>query len=315
VAWLSVHAARKAASVSAGVRSDGARTLHVPNGLQPFANGRDVTGPHGSGHDESAASRFIGQSPQDRAESAQTDASRVSSSAEGRPIEVLSGRERRTGHGLQTVGQVTGLVRAGLDKTAGGRFVERTRSDRARIRPDRRTANEFKSPLRHNSDRVSAGQRAFFGRVPAGRLSLVRLSVPRSHRRFRLGRLRLGSGEGSAVGCGFASVVSEDLPHGGGRDAVSESAEFAVDAPVTPGRVLGTEAQHESSELGWRGRPSCSGLWWLGPVAGHKATVPADDRGWLHDQYHASQPLPVEGTREDGQDRPVCRGEPGVRSI
>ncbi len=96
---------------------------------------------------------------------------------------------------------------------------------------------------------------------------------------------------------------------------MSKAAEFAVDTSVSPRRVLGVEAQHEFSDLGRGGWSSPSGLWWLGPVAGHKATVPADDRGWFHDQHHACQPLPFERTREDGQDRPVCRGEPGVLDL
>lgn len=49
----------------------------------------------------------------------------------------------------------------------------------------------------------------------------------------------LAPGWSGAVGCGLASVVAEDLPDGGGSDAVSEAAEFAVDASVSPGRVVG----------------------------------------------------------------------------
>ena len=57
----------------------------------------------------------------------------------------------------------------------------------------------------------------------------------------------LAPGWSDAVWCGFASVVSEDLPHGGGGDAVSEAAEFAVDAPVASGRFLGVETQDETA--------------------------------------------------------------------
>ena len=99
------------------------------------------------------------------------------------------------------------------------------------------------------------------------------------------------------VGCGFASVVSEDFPDGGGGDAVSEAAEFAVDTAVAPRRVVCVEAEHEPAELGRCGWSAGSRLWWLGPVAGHKASVPTDHRVWFDDQHHVSQSLPVEGTR------------------
>ena len=57
----------------------------------------------------------------------------------------------------------------------------------------------------------------------------------------------LAPGRTGAVRCGFSACVAQDLPHGGGGDAVSESAEFAVDAPVAPVRVLGVEAPYESA--------------------------------------------------------------------
>ena len=55
----------------------------------------------------------------------------------------------------------------------------------------------------------------------------------------------LGSFRGSIDAVGF-----EDLPDGGGGDPVAEAREFAVDAAVAPGRVLGGEAQDESTDLG-----------------------------------------------------------------
>jgi hypothetical protein len=89
-----------------------------------------------------------------------------------------------------------------------------------------------------------------------------------------------------------------------------KAVEFAVDASVVPSRVVGAEPEDQLTELGRGGWSAGSGLWWLCPVAGDKAAVPADHRGGLHDQHHAVELLAVEGTRQHAQDRPVCRGEP-----
>ena len=91
---------------------------------------------------------------------------------------------------------------------------------------------------------------------------------------------------------------------------MSEAAEFPVGASVAPARVVGVEAEHESADLARRGRSAGSGLWWLGPVAGAEASVPPDDGGRLDDQHDAVEPATVEGTRQYGQDRSVCRSEP-----
>ena len=115
----------------------------------------------------------------------------------------------------------------------------------------------------------------------------------------------LAPGWFGAVGCGFASCVSDDLPDGGGGDALSKLEEFAVDVPVAPGRVVGVEADHEAAELAWCGRSAGSGLWWLGPVVGDQASVPADHSGGLDDQHGAVEPPTVEGTRNHREDRPV----------
>ena len=91
-------------------------------------------------------------------------------------------------------------------------------------------------------------------------------------------------------------MVLEDLPHRRRRDGVAEADEFAVDTPVAPGRVLGIETEDQSTKLGWCGWSTGSGLWWLGPVAGDEATVPAEHGGGLHDQHHIVEPGPVERT-------------------
>ena len=94
-------------------------------------------------------------------------------------------------------------------------------------------------------------------------------------------------------------------------DAVSEASEFAVDSPVAPVRVLSVEAQHESAEFGRSWWPPCSSLWWLGPVAGDKASVPADHRGGFDDQHHAVETATVERTRKHRKDGPIGGCESG----
>jgi len=41
----------------------------------------------------------------------------------------------------------------------------------------------------------------------------------------------------------------QDLPDGGGADLVAESGEFAVDAPVAPGGVLGGETDGQGTQM------------------------------------------------------------------
>ena len=47
------------------------------------------------------------------------------------------------------------------------------------------------------------------------------------------------------LGAGVDAVSFQDGPDGGGVEAVAESGEFEVDAPVAPRRVLGGEADDE----------------------------------------------------------------------
>ena len=51
------------------------------------------------------------------------------------------------------------------------------------------------------------------------------------------------------VGGGVDSGVVEDLPDRGCSEAVAEPGKFAVDAAVSPSRILGCEAQCESAKL------------------------------------------------------------------
>ncbi len=118
------------------------------------------------------------------------------------------------------------------------------------------------------------------------------------------------SGHG-AVGGWLASGVSEDLPDGGGGDAVSEPSYLAVDTAVAPCLVLDVEAQYESSGFGRGWGPSGSGLWGLGPVARDEPSVPADHGGGLDDQHHPVETAPVKATGQYRKYGPVGGCESG----
>ena len=79
----------------------------------------------------------------------------------------------------------------------------------------------------------------------------------------------------------------EDLPDGGGADLVAESGELAVDAAISPGRVLGGQAQDQRADTGGDG-----GTTWPdgrgGPAAGDELPVPAQDRGGCDEQPAAA---------------------------
>lgn len=82
----------------------------------------------------------------------------------------------------------------------------------------------------------------------------------------------------------------QDLPYGGGCHPVSQSGEFAVDAAVTPARILGREAAHQLSHYLGRGWSA----WWLGgrvcPLAGDQFAVPAQERLGLHEEHRPTHP-------------------------
>ncbi|MCP3936998.1 MAG: hypothetical protein GY708_16700, partial [Actinomycetia bacterium] len=60
-----------------------------------------------------------------------------------------------------------------------------------------------------------------------------------------LGVQELGPGHVRGVRGGVDVVVGEDLPDGGLGDRVSEPGEFALDAAVSSGRVLGGESHDQ----------------------------------------------------------------------
>jgi hypothetical protein len=77
---------------------------------------------------------------------------------------------------------------------------------------------------------------------------------------------------------GVDSGGVQDFPDGGDADLVAESGEFAVDAAVAPGGVLGGHAHDQGADTGGDGgATSASGLG--GPAASDELPVPAQDRG------------------------------------
>ena len=79
----------------------------------------------------------------------------------------------------------------------------------------------------------------------------------------------------------------QDSPDGGGADLVAEAGEFAVDASVSPGRVLGGQAHDQGAQAGGDGGSTGpDGLG--GPAAGDELAVPAQDGGRGDEQPEAS---------------------------
>lgn len=73
--------------------------------------------------------------------------------------------------------------------------------------------------------------------------------------------------------------IVQDLPHGGGRDAMAESDQFALHPPVSPAGILRCHPHHEILDRcgsGWTSRaPACGVV----PCAGDQLAVPSQDRG------------------------------------
>ena len=79
----------------------------------------------------------------------------------------------------------------------------------------------------------------------------------------------------------------QDLPDRGGADLVAEAGEFAVDAAVSPCRILGGQAEDQGAEAGGDGGSTGSGGLG-GPAAGDQLAVPAQDGGRGDEQPEAS---------------------------
>jgi hypothetical protein len=69
---------------------------------------------------------------------------------------------------------------------------------------------------------------------------------------------------------------------------VAEAGEFAVDASISPGGVLGGQANDQGAEAGGDGWSAESGRLG-GPVAGGQLAVPAQDGGRGDEQPEASR--------------------------
>jgi hypothetical protein len=105
--------------------------------------------------------------------------------------------------------------------------------------------------------------------------------------RVRLGPQELGPRwPGSARRWVDAGAV-QDVPDGGGADLVAEAGEFAVDASISPGGVLGGQTDDQGTQAGGDGRSTGpDGLG--GAAAGDELAVPAQDGGRGDEQPEAS---------------------------
>ena len=102
----------------------------------------------------------------------------------------------------------------------------------------------------------------------------------------------------------------EDLPHGGGCDRDCEGDEFAVDPPVSPGRVFAGQAQGQGADGAHGGRSSAPFRYRDGRVPlFHQVAVPAPYGLRPDDQAQPAQDRPGQGLQQCGKERPVCRCE------
>jgi len=136
--------------------------------------------------------------------------------------------------------------------------------------------------------------------------------------RAGLGVEEAGPGCGGAVGCRVDPGVVEDRPYGGRGYLDAEYEEFAVDAPVTPARIVLREAQYQQADRTDRERPARASGPGPGRVtAGQQVPVPAQHCVWPYQQPEPAEHMPWEPVQECGQERPVGRGElrPGTAQL
>lgn len=79
----------------------------------------------------------------------------------------------------------------------------------------------------------------------------------------------------------------ENLPDGRGGDAVADSVEFSVDAPVFPSGVLCGQLNGQSPEMWIDGRPTSRLVRWFCPVSCDPPSMPAQHGVWFDDQKRA----------------------------
>jgi hypothetical protein len=89
----------------------------------------------------------------------------------------------------------------------------------------------------------------------------------------------------------------EDLPDRGGPDLVAESGEFAMNAAVSPDRVLGSQAQDQAAEPSGDGGSTGPGVRHR-PAVGDELAVPPQDgsRGDEQPEAPADREQPGEGS-------------------
>jgi hypothetical protein len=79
------------------------------------------------------------------------------------------------------------------------------------------------------------------------------------------------------AGAGGDPPQLEDPADRGGTDAIAELAQFALDARITPARVLAGQPFGQCGDGGVEGR--APGAIRVGPLSGHQAAMPAQDGG------------------------------------
>jgi len=105
--------------------------------------------------------------------------------------------------------------------------------------------------------------------------------------RVRLGPQELRPGRSGSPRRRVDAGGVQDVPDGGGADLVAEAGEFAVDASISPGGVLGGQTDDQGTQAGGDGRSTGpDGLG--GPAAGDELAVPAQDGGRGDEQPEAS---------------------------
>jgi hypothetical protein len=114
--------------------------------------------------------------------------------------------------------------------------------------------------------------------------------------------------------CGAGSMPAsrEDLPDGGGGDAVAESDQFALHAPVSPGGVLSCPAHHEVRDRRCGGWTSGSAACGVVRFPGDERAVPGQERGGC-DREDLGPAVARQQSGHRGQPHPVgrCGAEPG----